>query len=137
MHRGVSGLGIGLLVAVLAGCGGASSGPAPTDYKATLTELGEALKTTAADGKRPPTRLTEFQQIEPMAPTAAPLVRSGEIVYLWGAGFAPGGTKLVAFEKKAETDGGLVLLQDGSVKRMSADEVKSAPRAGTAGPASR
>src|SRR5262245_136052 len=114
MRRGMSGLWVGLAVALLAGCGGANTGPVPTDYKVPLTELGEALKTTAADGKRPPTRLTEFAQIEPMAPTAAPLIRSGELVYLWGGGFAPDGTKVVAFEKKAETEGGLVLLQDGS-----------------------
>ena len=69
-----------------------------------------------------------------MAPTASTLVRSGDLVYLWGAGFAPGGTKVVAFEKKAEAEGGLVLLQDGSVKHMTADELKAAPRAGTAGP---
>jgi hypothetical protein len=133
--RRVIGLGVGVILLFLSGCsGGSKGGPAATDYRATLTELGEALKTAAFDKKKPPARLAEFEQIEPMAPTAAPLVRSGEIVYLWGGGYAAGGTKVVAFEKKAETEGGLVLLQDGSVKQMSADELKAAPRAGSAGP---
>jgi hypothetical protein len=125
-----------VLVILLAGCGGAKKNAAGgADYQAMLTELGEALKTTAADGNKPPSRLAEFERIEPMAPTASPLVRSGELVYLWGAGYAAGGTKVVAFEKKAESEGGLVLLQDGSVKKMSAEELKAAAKAGTPGPA--
>src|SRR5215207_243805 len=123
MGRTACGLGIGLVVAVLSGCGGKSNnGAGAADYRAVLTELGEALKTTAADRNKPPAKLAEFDRIEPMAPTAGPLVRSGELVYLWGAGYAPGGTGVVAFEKKAEVEGGLVLLQDGSVKHMTADE---------------
>src|SRR5436309_4765926 len=126
MRRRVSGLAVGLAVAVLAGCGGgANKTPAPTDYRAALTDLGEALKTTAADGNKPPARLAEFERIEPMAPVAGPLIRSGDLVYLWGGGYAPSGTKVVAFEKQAEAEGGWVLLQDGSVKQMTADELKA------------
>src|SRR5947209_3231636 len=126
MRRGVSGLAVGLAVVALTGCGrGSGTAPAGPDYRAVLTELGEALKTTAADRNKPPARLAEFERIEPMAPTASPFVRSGEVVYLWGAGYVPGGTKVVAFEKKAEAEGGWVLLQDGSVKQMTADELKA------------
>jgi len=125
------GLAVGLAVAASAGCGGGGNkGPAAKDYQAPLTELGQALKTTAADRLPPPAKLAEFERIEPMAPTASTLVRSGELVYLWGAGYDPAGTKVVAFEKSAEGEGGWVLLQDGSVKRMTAAELRAAPRAG-------
>jgi hypothetical protein len=36
---------------------------------------------------------------------------------------------VVAYEKKAETEDGWVLLQDGSVKRMTAAELQAAPKA--------
>ena len=40
---------------------------------------------------------------------------------------------MIAYEKKAEADRGLVLLQDVTTKQMTADEFKVAPRAeGTA-----
>ena len=135
MRRGVSVLAAVFCLGVVAGCGdGGDAGKVvPTDYKAALAELGEALKSTAADGKKPPTRMAEFEMIEPMAPTAGPLIRSGELIYLWGGGYVPSGTKVVAYQKKAEAEGGPVLLQDGTVKVMTADEVKAAPKAGTAG----
>ena len=120
MGRTACGLGIGLAVAVLSGCGGKSNnGAGAADYRAVLTELGEALKTTAADHNKPPAKLAEFERIEPMAPTASPLVRSGELVYLWGAGYAPGGTKVVAFEKKAEAEVATVVARRGRRRRRA------------------
>jgi hypothetical protein len=67
--------------------------------------------------------------MEPMIPLAGPAIRSGDIVYYWGAGYVDGGDKVVAYEKKVPTEGGFVLLQDGKVKEMSASEFQSAPKA--------
>lgn len=115
----------------LTGCGGGGVKQAPLDEvrRTDLTELGDLLKTLAAEGKRPPAKPADLAELEPFMPTAAASLRSGEIVYLWGSGHAAGGTAVVAHEKKAPTDGGLVLLQDGSIKTLTADEFKAAPKA--------
>ena len=57
-------------------------------------------------------------------------INSNEIVYIYGTGFEAGSNKVVAYDKQAETAGGLVLLQDGTVKQMTADEFKAAPKGG-------
>jgi hypothetical protein len=59
-------------------------------------------------------------------------VEKGEIVVVWGTTVAGegggGGTGVVAYEKSAPDSGGAVLLQDGTVKQMTAEEFKSAKR---------
>jgi hypothetical protein len=57
------------------------------------------------------------------------MIRSGDLVYVWGAGYAAGGTELVAWEKAVPESGGYVLQQDGTVKQLSAGEFQSAPKA--------
>jgi hypothetical protein len=79
--------------------------------------------------RRPPTKLAALEPFEPRIPTAGPAIRNGDIIYLWGAEYVSGGTKVVAYEKKVPTEGGLVLLQDGTVKEMSTAEFGSAAKA--------
>lgn len=59
-------------------------------------------------------------------------IRSGQIEYIWGTKLAEGpeaaGT-VIAFQTAAATDGGWVLFQDGSLKRISAAEFAAAPKA--------
>lgn len=59
-------------------------------------------------------------------------VASGEYVVVWGVGrsTAPGtGEQILVYEKKAPTEGGAVLLRNGTVKQMTAAEFNAAPRA--------
>jgi hypothetical protein len=123
-------------VAVLVGLGLATgctgSNPvqsAAEDHKAALAELGEMLKSLAEERRKPPGKLAELESVEPMIPLAGPAIRSGNIVYIWGAGYAAGGNQVVAYEKKVPSEGGYVLLQDGTVKEMSSAEFSSAPKA--------
>jgi hypothetical protein len=63
---------------------------------------------------------------------------NNEIVYQWGARIDPaGGETVLAYEKKAPSEGGWVLMQDGTVKQITADEFKAAPKAPTAAKAKR
>lgn len=117
-------------VGLVAGCGGSqTSRPVSEERKAALEELGQMLKSLADEGKKPPARMAELEPVEPLIPTASPAIRSGEIVYLWGSGYVAGGNQVVAYEKVAETEGGHVLLQDGTVKHLSASEFQSAAKA--------
>ena len=111
----------------LSGCGDAPKMVVGESRKDHMVEIGEMIKSLAEEGRSPPSKMAELEAVEPMLPLSGPLVRTGEIVYLWGAAYAPGSTRVVAYEKKAPAEGGWVVLQDGSVREMTADEFKSAP----------
>jgi hypothetical protein len=87
------------------------------------------LKTLAEEGKKPPAKLAELDAVDAMLPVAGPAIRNGHIVYAWGAGYVSGGKNIIAYEAKTADEGGQVLLQDGTVKKMSADEFKKAEKA--------
>jgi hypothetical protein len=121
---------LAVAVGSLTGCTRSDSAvPIDTGGKAALEDLGQMLKSIAEEGRKPPAKLTELETFEPMIPVAGPALRSGEIVYIWGAAYAASGTQVVAYEKKAPAEGGFVLVQDGTVKSMSASEFQSAPKA--------
>src|SRR5207302_4676815 len=107
--------------------------PTPTGSsehgKDGLEDLGRMLKMLADDGKKPPAKLAELEAVEPLIPVAGVSIRSGDLVYLWGTGYAAGSDKIVAHEKKTPAEGGYVLRQDGTVTTMTADEFRSAPKA--------
>ena len=62
----------------------------------------QMLKSLADEGRKPPTKLAELEAVEPMLPDRlARQSGSGDIVYIWGAGYVAGGNQVVAYEKKA------------------------------------
>jgi hypothetical protein len=121
-------------VGLAAGCTSRSTAAALDDErKGALEEIGQTLKGLADEGRKPPSKPADLNSIEPLLPTAGAKIRSGDIVYVWGAGYASGGTQLVAWEKVVPESGGYVLQQDGTVKNMSPGEFQSAAKA-KAGP---
>jgi hypothetical protein len=77
-----------------------------------------------------PANMAQMEAYDPLYPTACVGLVRGEIAYQWGVGLNPAGKeKVLAYEKKAATDGGAVLMQDGTVKQMTAEEFKAAPKA--------
>ncbi len=127
---GPSAAGFVLLVA-LAGCGKSSS-TAPGDQgptaKQALDDLGLMLKTIADEKKRPPAKPADLEPYEAVHLSATLGIHQKRIVYVWGAGRSDG-TAVVAYDANAESAGGYVLLQNGTVKEMTAEEFKAAPRA--------
>ncbi len=127
----------GLLIASLcfsSGCGGASPTSAaqsdgPTARPA-LEDLGGMLKAIAEDKKRPPSRPAELEPYEVVYLSATTAIHRGTIEYQWGAGLKPGSTAVIANEQKVGTQGGWVLLQDGTLKEMTAADFQAAPKAG-------
>jgi len=124
-------------VGFLAGCSSANRGgnvelPAEADK---LQEVNELLH--AAGASRPPAKLSDLDRQRGMFPRAYEAVKSGEVVVLWGAPvkgegeMGKGGDEVViAYDKDVPNNGGYVLLSAGTVKKMSADEFKAAPKAG-------
>jgi hypothetical protein len=118
-----------IVVGLAAGCTESSQVKSTDDQKAALAELGDMLKSLAEERQKPPSKLAELEPVEPRIPVAGPAIRSGNIVYIWGAAYAAGSNQVVAYEKKAPTEGGYVLLQDATVKEMTSAEFSSAPKA--------
>lgn len=108
------------------GCGDTRPVVSQTPVKDALAEIGQLLKSLSDEKRKPPGKLTELGPVEPMLPTAASMIRDGTIVYIWGTSYAASGEKVAAYEKNAETEGGWVLLQDGTIKSMKTDEFRAA-----------
>lgn len=119
-------------VALAAGCTG-PSGPASTATgptgKQALDDLAALLKQVAADGKKPPARAADLEPYDAAFLSASLGISRKEIVYRWGAGLT-GGPAVVAHETAVPEKGGWVLLQDGTVKEMTAADFAAAPKAG-------
>jgi hypothetical protein len=127
---------LGLALALLAGCGGSGPGKLPEGQGGTptgkqgLESLVEVLKHFEAEKKSPPAKLADVEKVESLYPGAFVSLTRGDIVYVWGEPLnASGGGKVLAYEKEALTGGGYVLMQDGTIKSMSAGEAKAAPKA--------
>jgi hypothetical protein len=90
-----------------------------------LKELGETNQPI-------PKNLAELAPHDPIHPVAAMFLQNGSLVYYWGTPInpsTPGAANLViAHEAEAESKGGWVLLQDGTIKQMTADEFKAASK---------
>src|SRR5262245_61535467 len=121
-----------LLGAAAGGCSGSGKTVYVPTEKDKLQEIAQMLRTVEADKTRPPARLADLGAVEPMLPLSAQDLRSGAIVYVWGARLSSGGdasSAVLAYEKKAPAEGGWVLMQDGTVKKMTAAEFGAAPKA--------
>jgi hypothetical protein len=94
-----------------------------------LEELSGVYKFMAQNKEAPPRKLEDLAEHQAALPTAWGKIESGEYVVQWGAGYASSGSGVLAHEKKAAESGGMVLLQNGTVKEMSAAEFKSASKA--------
>jgi hypothetical protein len=127
---------LGMLMAVSGGCGsGGSSTPTsgPEVFQhASLQEVGDLYRTCIVDAKKPPTKLADLAKYEIGLPSGYQELKNGNIVVFWGAPVSDSASDIIlAHEKATPTSGGYVLMQDGlTIKKMTAEEFKSAPKAG-------
>ena len=118
-------------LALSAGCGSKSTvsgktGPKPNDG---LIDLQRLLKEEAAANRPMPKKMADMTQLEGPYPAAATFVQNKAVVYIWGSGIDSGpgsGTTVIAYEAETPSNGGSVLLQDGTIKQMTAEEFKAA-----------
>lgn len=124
-----------ILLAHSSGCGKGSTNPGGSapDKASELQDVGTMLQ--LAGGNKPATKLADLAKLEGNFPQAHASLRSGEIVVMWGVkmpgegDIASAPQEVVAYEKKASTEGGLVLYLNGKVSKLSADQFKSAKMA--------
>jgi hypothetical protein len=108
-----------------AGCG--KKGPMSDAelQKNELNDIYECYTEYIKNNKRPPQQLSELRKYEVMHGLAWRALSSGKFVGVWGLSSKDSGTVL-AYAKDAQTQGGAVLMADGSIKNMSADEAQAA-----------
>jgi hypothetical protein len=94
-----------------------------------MQSLADTYKFLAEKKRRPPSKLSDLSEFEPGMPALWSQLVSGDVVLVYGVGFLAGNQEVLAYPKNAETQGGTVLLRDGTVKVMTADEFKAAPKA--------
>jgi hypothetical protein len=126
-----------LLAVLVAGCSssrrqGEQKGPTREDE---LREAGELLALSSGQGGRGYTTAADLARYAQGFPLGYQAVASGAIVIVPGAtmpgeGERGGSEAVVAYEKDVPTQGGLVLLHNRKVKKMTAAEWQAAPRAG-------
>jgi hypothetical protein len=128
-------LGIGLLA--VSGCGGDSktnTGPREFSNADTLHEVAGMLRNHMAAKSAGPSKVADLAPFEIEYPRGFAAVKSGAVVVIWGAKVAgEGGTgaqgMIVAHMKDVPTNGGEVVLDNGDVKTLTAEEFKAAPKA--------
>lgn len=107
-----------------------TAGPTRAD---NLQEVGGMISLYSGEYRRGPAKVADLAKYEHGYPLGFAALKSGDIVVVWGATMAGegggGSGEIVAYEKKAATEGGAVLLQNGQVKQMSAAEFAAAPKA--------
>ena len=67
-----------------------------------------------------------------VAPTGFQALESGDCIAVWGAGIsdaAGAGSAVLVYDKNVPQQGGYVLMQNGEVKKMTAQEFQAAPKA--------
>jgi hypothetical protein len=110
-----------------------------------LSEVGDLFRFYQLEKKKAPERFTDFERAaQPngmftLGPSGMTAMKNGEIIPFYKAdlpdlGPEPGkgpGDVVLAFEKKVPKEGGMVLMLNRTIKTMTADEFKSAPKAST------
>jgi hypothetical protein len=110
---------------------GCSKPPPDADpEKAELNDLYDLYLTYLKQNQRPPKQLSDLNkpQYETISPGAIRGLREGKYVFVWGVNDKSSGTVL-AYTKGAPAQGGPVLMADGTIKTMSADELTAALKA--------
>ena len=118
----------------LCGCGGGgakSGGPTAPSNMDTVADVAEMLKEYCAANKRPPNSLADLEDASATHPVghAAASTKEFVIYYKVMINSAKADTVL-AYHKDVPASGGVVVMQDGSVKEMTAADFASAPKAG-------
>lgn len=108
---------------------GKSVNPVEAEGTSNLRDLGQMLRLAG----KPVTRLADLAAVKNQFDDTFKLIEKGDVVVVWGAQMpgegSPGTTDIVGYLKMVPTEGGLVLLLNGTIKQMSASEFGSAKKA--------
>jgi hypothetical protein len=117
------------LAAVLAfGCGG-KSGPSLPAEQIQLKEINEMYWHFVRSHSKPPAKLADLatRRYEGNFSGAVDSLKKGKYLVVWGVKDKDAGTVL-AYEKDVPARGGPVLMADGTIREMTAEEFRAAKK---------
>lgn len=126
---------VALGLSLLIGCSSRPAGGSTERNVDIIQEVNDLLHMSINASGRGPTKLSDMDRLRAMFPRGYQAVKSGDIVVVWGSALKGEGEvgkdeTVSAYEKDVPTNGGHVLFSAGTVKTMTADEFKAAPKAG-------
>jgi hypothetical protein len=125
------------LAGLASGCGVEEASKAEGDVR-PVKDVGKLYRMYALDHKKPPEKPTDLQPYQDAGPDGFQAVKNGDVVVVWGVTLTDldledskdSPDQVLAFEKKVPDEGGTVLMKNRTVRRMTAEEFKDAPKAG-------
>src|SRR5262245_48949944 len=133
-------LAVSVIVVLAVGCGSGTPANSPEQFDDNaLSEIGSTYRLYTEMKKKAPQSLKDFQELRDGAPNGIGAAERGEVVVMWGAklndltmeGTNDSPDEVLAYLKDVPEKGGLVLMKNRKIKKMSAEEFKAAPKAGT------
>jgi hypothetical protein len=124
------------LSVLIVGCGGnqAREDPETVRRKNELGQIYDLCMGYLKTNQRPPAKLADLNQkhLQTLYPEGFSALQSGRYTVVYGEGMRgkSAGTVL-AYEKAAPEHGGAVLMADGTVKTMTAEELRAALKPGS------
>ncbi|WP_165071265.1 hypothetical protein [Paludisphaera rhizosphaerae] len=102
-----------------------------------LAQIGALYAAFTDTQKKPPSGIKDFASFAESMPEGVQGVRSGNLVVIWSVKLddtTPGGKgdsadEVLAYEKSVPDSGGFVLMKNRTIRKMTADEFKAAPKA--------
>lgn len=123
-----AGLAAWLAAMLLAGCGPSTAPPRSLD-EATLNQIWQVFHSYQKGTRPPPRGPADLLPMERNFPAALDSIRSREVLVFWGVGFDEGSeaaSTVLAYHMDVPGKGGGVLMQDGTIRTMTAEEFQSA-----------
>jgi hypothetical protein len=124
-----------ILALLVPGCGTSSSGGGTESVEQlSIAQIGQIFRAYQKGQKPPPSRVKDLLRMEQGYPAAIGSLKNKEVIVYWGSGLADtpeASSTVLAYHKDVPEKGGEVLMQDGTARKMTADEFKAAPKAGT------
>jgi len=133
MKRLTLALAAGFVLATVAACGGLQQAGQKNKNTNTLKEIGLMYHAYHDMNGKGPSGLQDLQQLASTCPDGYAGLQSGQFVLIWNVKIPEmvQGTSntVLGHEAAAPNSGGLVLMGDGSVRTMTAQEFAQAPKA--------
>ena len=124
-----------LLTTLGPGCGPRVVNSTEVYNQATLEEVSDLYRSASSARKKPPESIIDLARNRDLFMNGYKALEQGEIIAYWGVALTPGvegstPEEVLAYKADVPTKGGPVLLKDGTVKTMTAEEFKTAKKAG-------
>jgi hypothetical protein len=115
---------------VASGCGPSSAGP-ESHAQLSIAQIGQLFHRYQKGQNSPPRGLDDLQPMQRILPAAFDSIKSRDVLVYWGVGISDApeaASTVLAYHKDVPEKGGEVLMQDGTARKMTADEFQAAPK---------